>query len=361
MTVSEDTAQTGAGDDDTGLPALGWRDAARSVVGLVVAGVLIAVVMPGLLGTSWTEIGAQLSRVQPLPALAMALLLLGALFSYTWVLTGSLPGLTHVQGLYANAVSSLVGNVLPLGAAVGFAMQVLMYRSWGFPGRAISSALMVTGLWNLLARVALPVIGCLVLVAGPVDAPEVVVRGAFLAGAVGTAVLVVAGLMVLSDTVAAAVVRVVHTVSGWLGRGTRLRRVEHLVADQRRRVESVVRAGGWEMTLGMAGQFVLLFGLYWFAARSVGLDLPLAELVAAYTFRQMLTAVAVTPGGLGITEVGTAGLLVVLGGSPGAASATALLYALYAHLVVVPFGLLALAAWRGDLRRRVGARPDAAA
>jgi uncharacterized membrane protein YbhN (UPF0104 family) len=361
MTVSEDTAQTGAGDDGTGLPALGWRDAARSVVGLVVAGVLIAVVMPGLLGTSWTEIGAQLSRVQPLPALAMALLLLGALFSYTWVLTGSLPGLTHVQGLYANAVSSLVGNVLPLGAAVGFAMQVLMYRSWGFPGRAISSALMVTGLWNLLARVALPVIGCLVLVAGPVDAPDVVVRGAFLAGAVGTAVLVVAGLMVLSDTVAAAVVRVVHTVSGWLGRGTRLRRVEHLVADQRRRVESVVRAGGWEMTLGMAGQFVLLFGLYWFAARSVGLDLPLAELVAAYTFRQMLTAVAVTPGGLGITEVGTAGLLVVLGGSPGAASATALLYALYAHLVVVPFGLLALAAWRGDLRRRVGARPDAAA
>ena len=46
-----------------------------------------------------------------------------------------------------------------------------------------------------------------------------------------------------------------------------------------------------------------------------------------------------------ITEVGTAGLLVLLGGSPGAASATALLYAIYAHLLVVPFGLAALLAW----------------
>lgn len=340
MTVTEDAAGPAAT-----MWRPGWRDVAKSLLGLLVTGLLIAYGLPAILDTSWAEIGAELSRVRPLHAAAMALLLAGALFCYTWVLTGSLPGLTHLQGLRANAVSSLVSNVLPLGAAVGFAMHVLMYRSWGFRGREISSSLLVTGLWNLLARIALPVIGCLVLVAGPVDAPDVVVRGAFVAGAVGTGVLVVAGLMVFSDTVADRVVRVVETVSGWVGRGTRLRRVDHLVTDQRRRVESVVRAGGWEMTLGMAGQFTLLFGLYWLAARSVGLDLPLPELLAAYTFRQLLTAVALTPGGLGVTEVGTAGLLVLLGGGPGAASATALLYALYAHLVVVPFGAAALLAW----------------
>jgi uncharacterized membrane protein YbhN (UPF0104 family) len=340
VSVSEDTDRRAPE-----LRRLGWRDAGKSVVGLVLTGVLIAYGLPAILDTSWAEIGAELSRVRPLAAVAMALLLMSGLFSYTWVLTGSLPGLTHLQGLKANAVSSLVSNVLPLGAAVGFAMHFLMYRSWGFRRREISSSLLVTGLWNVLARIALPVIGCLVLVAGPVDAPDIVVKGAFLAGALGTAVLVVAGLMVFSDTVADRVVRVVETVSGWVGRGTRLRRVEHLVADQRRRVESVVRAGGWEMTLGMAGQFAMLFGLYWIAARSVGLDLPVPELVAAYTFRQLLTAVAITPGGLGVTEVGTAGLLVLLGGSPGAASATALLYAIYAHLVVVPLGITALLAW----------------
>jgi uncharacterized membrane protein YbhN (UPF0104 family) len=170
-------------------------------------------------------------------------------------------------------------------------------------------------------------------------------------------VIVVAGLMVFSDTVAGLAVRAVDTAAGWFGRGDRLRRVEHLVADQRRRIEAIVRRGGLEMTLGMTGMFVLLFGLYWSAARAVGLDLPVVDLIAAYSFRQLLTAFAVTPGGLGVTEVGTAGLLVLLGGSPGAASATALLYALYAHLVVVPFGVAALAAWRVGMHRRPRAAP----
>ena len=106
-----------------------------------------------------------------------------------------------------------------------------------------------------------------------------------------------------------------------------------------------MRTGWWRMTLGMVGQFVFLFGLYWLAARVVGLDLPVPELICAYAFRQFLTVMAVTPGGLGVTEVGTAGILVLFGGAPGAASATALLYAIYAHLLVVPFGLTTLAAW----------------
>lgn len=335
-----------AHDEAPALRPLGLKDLVQSVVGLVVVVLLIAYGLPYLLDTSWAEIWAQLSRVRPGSALAMAVLLLAGLVSYTWVLTGSLPGLGHVQGLKANAVSSLVANVLPLGAAIGFALQFMMFRSWGFRKREISTSLMVAGLWNLLARIALPVIGCLVLVAGPIDAPRIVINGALLAGAVGTAVIVLASLMVFSDTIAAQVVRVVHTAAGWFGRGTRLRQVERVITDQRQRVESVVRSGGVEMTLGMTGQFVLLFGLYWFAARSVGLDLPLPELICAYTFRQLLTAVAVTPGGLGVTEVGTAGLLVILGASGGAASATALLYAIYAHLLVVPFGVAALVSWR---------------
>ena len=129
------------------------------------------------------------------------------------------------------------------------------------------------------------------------------------------------------------------TATGTIGR------LEALVADQRSRVEQVVRSGFWPMTLGMTGQFVLLFCLYWVAARTVGVDLPIAELITAYTFRQLLTVFAVTPGGLGVTEVGTAGVLVLLGAGAGAASATALLYAIYAHLVVVPFGVAALVSW----------------
>lgn len=336
----------GTGPATPALRRLTWRDALSSVLGLVLVVVLIAFGLPHFLGTSWAEIGTQLARVRPGTALAMAGLLLGGLLCYTWVLIGSLPGLRHLQALKANAVSSLVANVLPLGGALGLALTFLMFRTWDFRKREISSSLLVTGLWNVLARIALPVIGCLVFVAGPVDAPQVVVRGAWVAGLVGAALIVVSSVMIFSDRVAAGVSRVLHAVLAPFSATVRQGRgIDHVITDQRRRIESVVRSGGLRMTLGMVGMFALLFGLYWLAARVVGLEVSLAALLCAYTFRQLLTVFAVTPGGLGITEVGTAGLLVLLGGDAGAASATALLYAIYAHLLVVPVGVLALASW----------------
>ena len=328
------------------LPRFGAREAVQSVLGVAVVAVLIAYGLPYLLDTSWEAIWAQLSRVRPGTAVLMGLLLLGGLFCYTWVVMGSLPGVGHLQALRINAVAATIANLIPFGAAVGVAVSWMMLRSWGFSKSAVSSSFLVTAVANVLARVLLPVIGCLVLVAGPIEAPRVVVTGAYVAGAIGTAVVVVCAVMIFSDRVAGLVSRTLRPVLAPFSRAVREGRgIDHLVTDQRARVEEVVRTGWWRITLGMCGQFVLLFGLYWVAARVVGLDLPVAELICAYTFRQLLTVMAVTPGGLGVTEVGTAGLLVLFGADGGAASATALLYAIYAHLVVVPFGLAALATW----------------
>lgn len=332
--------------DSPALRRLGVKDLVGSALGLVVAGLLIAYGLPFFLDTSWAEIGQELARTTWTEALLMSVLLVAGLFCYTWVLIGSLPGLGHVQALKVNAVTSLVANLLPLGAAVGVALMVVMCRSWGFTRRAISASLVVTSLWNLLARIALPVVGCLTVIASPLQAPRVVVNAAVVAGAVGTAVIVLATLMVFSDPLARRVVQGLDRVAGLLRRsGGRVRRLEQLITDQRGRVESIVRERWLPMTLGMSGQFVLLFGLYWVAARTVGVEIPVYALICAYTFRQLLTLLAVTPGGLGVTEVGTAGLLVILGANAGAASATALLYAIFAHLVVIPFGIAALATW----------------
>jgi putative heme transporter len=338
------------------LPRFGAREVLQSVLGVAVVVLLLAYGMPYLLDTSWEAIWGQLSRVRPGAAVVMGLLLLGGLFCYTWVLMGSLPGLGHVQALKINAVAATIANLVPLGAAVGIAVSWMMLRSWEFSRSAISSSFVVTAVWNLLARVTLPVIGCLVVVAGPIDAPQVVVSGATVAGAMGTSVVVVCAVMIFSDRVASLVARVLRVVLSPFSRAVREGRgIDHLVTDQRARIEEVVRSGWGRMTLGMAGQFVLLFGLYWVAARVVGLELPVAELICAYTFRQLLTVMAVTPGGLGVTEVGTAGILVLFGADGGAASATALLYAVYAHLLIVPFGLAALVSWWTGTGRQASA------
>ena len=96
---------------------LTWRDAVSSVLGLGLGGVLIVYGMPLVLDTSWAEIGAQLARVRPGSAALMALLLVAGLFCYTWVLMGSLPGLTHLQVLLGVALGNLANAVAAQAAA----------------------------------------------------------------------------------------------------------------------------------------------------------------------------------------------------------------------------------------------------
>jgi uncharacterized membrane protein YbhN (UPF0104 family) len=176
---------------------------------------------------------------------------------------------------------------------------------------------------------------------------------AVVAGAVGTVIIALFVAVLFNDTVAVAVGRLVGRVTDPLSRRfRRLSGLEHLLADQRTRTGIVVRRGWVGMTLGLVGMFAFFFVLYVVSARTMGLDLALPQLFAAYAIRQFLTTVAITPGGLGVTEVGTAGVLVAFGGDPAAASATALLYAVYTHLLQVPIGLTAWGAWWFGPRQR---------
>lgn len=337
------------GDESSPEPKLrriGWKEVLQSVVGFSLAISLLVFGMPRIVGTTWSQIGDQLAMVGFDKGLIMLALMLIGLYSYTFTLIGSLPGLTHLRALMVNAAGSMVSNILPAGGAVGVALSYVMYRSWGFTRRNISTSLVVTGIWNILARVALPVLGTMVVIWGPVEAPRLVIIASLIGGAVGTGLMLLFGLAIFSDRVShligRALTRLLRPFSKKVRAGAD---VDLFIQDQRTRMSTVVRKNSVRMTLGLAGMFGFFFILYWVAARSVGLELPVYMLFAAYAFRQFLTVVAITPGGLGITEVGTAGVLVAFGGDPGAASAAALLYAFFTHLLEVPLGLTAWLAW----------------
>jgi uncharacterized protein (TIRG00374 family) len=166
-----------------------------------------------------------------------------------------------------------------------------------------------------------------------------------IAGAIGSGVVLLFSLAIYSDRVSHWLGHALSKLFAILRKSRRVVDVDTTIQDQRARMSTVVRVHGIKMTLGLAGMFGFFFVLYWVASRSVGLELPVYMLFAAYAFRQFLTVVAITPGGLGITEVGTAGVLVAFGGDPGAASAAALLYALFTHLLEVPLGLAAWLTW----------------
>ncbi|GAA1152497.1 lysylphosphatidylglycerol synthase transmembrane domain-containing protein [Ornithinicoccus hortensis] len=325
---------------------IGWRQVLQSLVGFAIAGALLVWGLPRVAETTWPEIGHQLTLVGwPVAALMMALMLIG-LYCYTYTLIGSLPGLTHFRALMVNAAGSMVSNILPAGGAVGVALTYMMYRTWGFTKRNISTSLVVTGVWNLLARLVLPVLACLVILVGPVNAPRSVLIGSGIAAAIGLAILGLFIAVIYSDKVSHLVGRAVGRLARPFSRRVREGRdFDHLIQDQRDRMSNVVGVHGVRMTLGLAGMFGFFFVLYAVACHAVGVELPYVEMFAAYAFRQFLTVVAITPGGLGITEAGTAGVLVAFGAEPASAASAALLYAVFTHLLEVPLGIGAVLLW----------------
>lgn len=339
---------------------IGAKEILQSLVGFGVAAFLLVWGLPTVAKTTWPEIGHQLSQMDWQLAVLMVVLMLVGLYCYTFTLIGSLPGLTHVRALMVNAAGSMVSNILPAGGAIGVALSYMMFRSWGFARRAISTSLVATGVWNLLARLVLPVLGAIVIIIDPAKTPRSVTIGASIAALIAA---------VLVGTFIAAIYS--DKVSHWLGRSlTTLLRpfskkirdgvdLDQLITDQRSRMDTVVRHGGLTMTLGLAGMFAFFFVLYVVAAHTVGLEMPYTHLFVAFSFRMFLTVLAITPGGLGITEVGTAGVLVAFGGSPSAAASAALLYAIFTHLLEVPLGVAAWATWWFGPKRAAANGDDA--
>nr|WP_281496788.1 lysylphosphatidylglycerol synthase transmembrane domain-containing protein [Ornithinimicrobium sp. F0845] len=313
---------------------------------MTIATLLLIYVLPRVADSSWAEILDQMSLVGAGVATLMVALKLIGLYSYTFTLTGSLPGLTHPRALLVNASGSMISNIMPAGGAVAVAITYVMCRSWGFLRRNISTSLVVTGVWNIMARLALPVIAIVMVIIGPMDTPAPVILGSTVAV---IALLVVLGFflaVIYSDTAS----HVVGHSLGWVAKpfSKRLKagaNLDKLIQDQRGRWGNVASHNGLKMTLGLAGMLGTFFILYYVACHTVGVDLPISHLFAAYAIRQLLTVVAITPGGLGITEAGTAAVLIAFGADPTAAAAAALLYAVVTHLLDVPLGALAMGIW----------------
>ncbi|HEY6739497.1 MAG TPA: UPF0104 family protein, partial [Actinopolymorphaceae bacterium] len=108
-----------------------------SVVSVALATVLI-LLLPTILDITWTEIWSKFEQLQPWQLILLLTLWLAGLWSYTYMLKATLPGLTNLQAFTMNACSSGLGNMLPFGGAAGVAVNFALCRSWGYPKRAVA-------------------------------------------------------------------------------------------------------------------------------------------------------------------------------------------------------------------------------
>ena len=139
---------------------------ARTLVGVAVAAALVVWGLPWVSGVGWGEIGRVLRAVPPAHAIGFQALMLAALGGYAITLAASLPGLSWPRALVLNLAGSAVSKVAPGGGAVGLAATFGIARSWGHRTEAVATSALVTGVWNLVARLAMPLLGVALLSLG---------------------------------------------------------------------------------------------------------------------------------------------------------------------------------------------------
>ncbi|MEO7754254.1 MAG: lysylphosphatidylglycerol synthase transmembrane domain-containing protein [Terracoccus sp.] len=327
------------------------RRIVQFVVGIGLAVFLLWWGLPRVAHTTWTDVWATLSQLQAWTVVGLTILMVSGLWLVTFLYTGSLKGLGHVQAMIVNACGSSIGNLLPGGGAAGVVVTYKQLRSWGFLRRDISTMVIVTGVWNVLARVVLPVIGIVAIIFGIGVLNPLVAQAAFLGALIGVLVIAAFWGMLASESFAHKLGRWVQIVAKKV-RPKSTRDLEAIIVDMRRDIIDIVRYGWLEMTYGLVGFFGVYYILFWFCLNSMGVQLPFAYMFGAYTVGRLLTAVGITPGGLGVTEAGTAAVLVGWGADPAQATAGVVLFSLFTHFFEVPLGVIGWLIWLASPKTR---------
>ena len=127
----------------------------------------------------------------------------------------------------------------------------------------------------------------------------------------------------------------------------------------RTKTVGLLRTRWLSLTMAILVSHLSLFVVLLLALRATGVSegaVGWAEVLAVFAFVRLLSAVPLTPGGLGVVELALTAGLVSAGGDRAEVVAAILVYRGLTYLMPVPFGALTYLAWR---RTTVG-RPAAA-
>jgi uncharacterized protein (TIRG00374 family) len=113
--------------------------------------------------------------------------------------------------------------------------------------------------------------------------------------------------------------------------------------------EGLVRRRWPHLTIATAVGHLSSFVVLLFCLRAVGIDADVisgVECFAAFSVIRLLAAVPLTPGGLGVVELGLTGIFVGLGGDQGAVVAAVLLFRVLTLVPVILIGVGCFLIWK---------------
>jgi putative heme transporter len=285
-----------------------------------------------------------------------ALVLVGATilnlvtFAPPWMV--ALPGLGFRRAFMLTQAATALSMVSPAGVAVGIAGSYTMLRAWSFAAGSVALAVTLTGVWNQLANLTFPIVA-LALLTG-VDQEHPALRTAALVGVVALVVVMTAFALALSSprrarSIGNRAARLTNWVRRLFRRPAGVGWGGEDLARFRSRALGLLRRRWHVLTLATLVGHLTVFLLLLACLRAVGVsgdEVSWIEAFAAWSLVRILGALPLTPGGLGIVELGLSGALVAFGASNADAVAATLLYRSLTVLPTLALGLLAAATWR---------------
>ena len=316
---------------------------------MVVVGLVFALALPSIAryGAVWSELRSL--RLLWRAVLAAAVLSNTVTSALPWRVL--LPRLGMVSALRITQASTALITLLPGGAPAGMALSFAMLRSRRIDSRAAALTVALTGIWSQLSTLAFPVVALAAVSTSeslPRPALWAAIAGMVVIGAAVVAIVLALGgrrrallLGTVVQSVAAALLRLVRRPSPAWNRASVLR--------LRRDTLRTMREHGVALTLATLANQLTGFAVLDLSLRAVGIataEISLAESFAAWSLARLIESLPLTPGGLGLVELGLSGTLIGFGG-PHAPVVAAVL--LYRGLVLVPtlaLGGLAGLTWR---------------
>ncbi len=348
--------------DDTPVPSTTpppiWKRAVSVAITVAVLVIVFGFVVPQF--SDYRSILDVLIDISPGAWIILSIVSVAFLVAYPIVLMSVLDTLRFREAFANHMTGTAVTNSLPSGGAIAIGLNYAMYLSWGFTPHSVSAGLLAAGVWDWYARIALPVLAVVAIaIAGEALGWMWIVS---IGGAVWVAFSIWLVVTLLrSETAAQGIARWLNRVVARISAVLRREPPDTYTAVMQFRTDltSVISTRALPLTAATVGNHVAMAGLYTASVYAVGIttdEIPIPWVVLSFALGRFLVMIPVSPGGLGLVDLGWIGLL-TLGwqttnpGEPVDAALIAagvLLFRALSLLPPIPIGMASWIFWRSN-------------
>ncbi len=325
---------------------------AKMALRIAVSVVLIVAIFYYLLhDISLADVWAAITAMTWRELLILVLVAVWNLVTYVFVWMTVTPGLSAGRAMLMTQATTAITNTVPAGSAIGVGMTYAMLGSWGFSRSRTTIAVLVSGVWNSFAKLAIPVLA-LALVALQGNASPGRVTAAMLGIGALIAAVIVFALMLRSERMAERVGIVAgRFVSRLLAlvRRPPVQGWEIATVKFRNRTVDLLEHGWFPITAATLVSHLSLYLVLLVCLRDVGVsdaEVGWAEVLAVFAFARLATAIPITPGGAGVVEAVLITGMTAAGGTKPEVVAAVLVYRALTWGLPILVGVFCLLWWR---------------